>query len=52
MTEKDAIKCAPFADQRMWTLPVKAKVRDSLLSLVLVRIDKQNTDGRAYSNHA
>jgi tetraacyldisaccharide-1-P 4'-kinase len=52
MTEKDAIKCAPFADQRMWVLPVQARVGDALLSLVLVRIGKHNADARAFPNQA
>lgn len=40
MTEKDAIKCAAFADERMWVLPVSAVVSDSLIELVLTRIRK------------
>jgi tetraacyldisaccharide 4'-kinase len=52
MTEKDAIKCAPFADQRMWVLPVQAKIGDALLSIVLVRIGKQDADARAFRNQA
>ncbi len=56
MTEKDAIKCAPFADQRMWVLPVAAKVSDSLLRLVLMRIgehqSKHSASSRAFPNQA
>lgn len=39
MTEKDAVKCAPFADARMWFLPVSAQpepqAASRLLELVL-----------------
>ncbi|MEN8261489.1 MAG: tetraacyldisaccharide 4'-kinase [Pseudomonadota bacterium] len=38
MTEKDAVKCLPFADQRIWYVPVKARVDqrfgDRLLTLL------------------
>jgi len=34
MTEKDAVKCAGFADQRLWMLPVRAEVDQSLLQMV------------------
>jgi tetraacyldisaccharide 4'-kinase len=39
MTEKDAIKCARFADERMWMLPVKAEVDAALLDILLGRIE-------------
>lgn len=38
MTEKDAIKCARFSDERMWMLPVAAEVDAALLMTVLRRI--------------
>lgn len=38
MTEKDAIKCARFADGRMWMLPVSADVDAALLDNILGRI--------------
>jgi tetraacyldisaccharide 4'-kinase len=28
MTEKDAVKCQGFADERFWYLPVKAKMSE------------------------
>lgn len=34
MTEKDAVKCVAFADERCWALPVRAAIDDSLLSLI------------------
>jgi tetraacyldisaccharide 4'-kinase len=34
MTEKDAVKCEPFADERCWYLPVRARVDEALLNLV------------------
>ena len=42
MTEKDAIKCASFADARMWALPVVADLSDAgalLLDQILEKID-------------
>lgn len=39
MTEKDAIKCARFADARLWMLPVSAVVDAALLDIVLARIE-------------
>jgi tetraacyldisaccharide 4'-kinase len=44
MTEKDAIKCAAFADPRMWALPVEAMVSDALLDRVLERIAATGRD--------
>ena len=34
MTEKDALKCEGFADERCWYLPVRACVDDDLITLV------------------
>jgi tetraacyldisaccharide 4'-kinase len=34
MTEKDAVKCLAFADDRCWALPVHAVVDDSLVTLI------------------
>jgi tetraacyldisaccharide 4'-kinase len=34
MTEKDAVKCEGFADDRCWALPVSATVEPALLALV------------------
>ncbi|SRR6266567_3849071 len=34
MTEKDAVKCATFADDRCWALPVAAIVDPALITLV------------------
>jgi tetraacyldisaccharide 4'-kinase len=38
MTEKDAVKCEAFADERCWYLPVRAHVDDALVSLIEERI--------------
>jgi tetraacyldisaccharide 4'-kinase len=38
MTEKDAVKCAAFADERYWCLPVRARIDSALVELVLARI--------------
>lgn len=38
MTEKDAVKCRAFADERMWTLPIEARVDARLSALVAARI--------------
>lgn len=32
MTEKDAVKCQPFADQRFWVLPVKAQINATFMT--------------------
>jgi tetraacyldisaccharide 4'-kinase len=41
MTEKDAVKCAPFADERCWYVPVTAEFAEDegekLIDLVLAR---------------
>ena len=34
MTEKDAVKCSAFADERCWALPVRAMLDPALLALV------------------
>ncbi len=34
MTEKDALKCETFADERCWYLPVQARIDDALINLV------------------
>ena len=34
MTEKDAVKCKAFADDRCWALPVSATVEAALFALV------------------
>ena len=38
MTEKDAVKCAAFADDRCWWLPVRARIDPALVDLVLARL--------------
>ena len=39
MTEKDALKCEAFADERCWYLPVRARVDDALVALIGRRLD-------------
>ncbi len=34
MTDKDAVKCVAFADDRCWTLPVRAAIDASLVTLI------------------
>jgi len=34
MTEKDAVKCAAFADARCWYLPVRARVDEALVNFI------------------
>jgi tetraacyldisaccharide 4'-kinase len=34
MTEKDAVKCAAFADERCWALPVRARIDPALVGLI------------------
>ena len=34
MTEKDALKCEMFADERCWYLPVRARIDEALVNLI------------------
>ncbi len=47
MTEKDAVKCAPFADERCWYVPVTADFGESesrrLVDLILARVKASRT---------
>ncbi len=47
MTEKDAVKCTAFADERCWYVPVTAEFAEaearSLIDLILARIKAFNT---------
>ena len=38
MTEKDAVKCKPFAQPHHWVLPVEASIDAALLPLILNKI--------------
>ena len=38
MTEKDAVKCAAFADERCWYLPVRARIDPALVARVEEKI--------------
>lgn len=38
MTEKDAVKCAPFATERCWVLRVDAQVSPALSQLILEKV--------------
>jgi tetraacyldisaccharide 4'-kinase len=38
MTEKDAVKCAPFANERFWALRVDAQIDTALLDHILRKI--------------
>lgn len=39
MTEKDAVKCAPFAPPETWVLPVAAEVSPDLLAVILEKVN-------------
>jgi len=49
MTEKDAVKCVAFADERCWYVPVTAEFSESeankLIDLVLARVHAFRTTG-------
>ena len=49
MTEKDAVKCAAFADERCWFVPVSAEFTENesreLIDLVLARVHAYTTAG-------
>ncbi len=38
MTEKDAVKCAPFATERCWVLRVDAQVNPALAQLIMKKV--------------
>jgi tetraacyldisaccharide 4'-kinase len=38
MTEKDAVKCTPFANERFWYLPVSAKLEPAFTEKLLVKL--------------
>ena len=43
MTEKDAVKCAPFATAHHWYLPVEARLSAAGEALLLARLDALKT---------
>jgi tetraacyldisaccharide 4'-kinase len=43
MTQKDAVKCARFADERCWYLPVRASLDPALIALVEHKIRGSQT---------
>ena len=45
MTEKDAVKCASFADDRCWALPVRAVLEPELVSLIEEKLRGSKTAG-------
>jgi tetraacyldisaccharide 4'-kinase len=51
MTEKDAVKCAPFADERCWYVPVTADFNEdhsrALIDLIIARINAFNAAASA-----
>ncbi len=49
MTEKDAVKCAAFATERMWCLPVNASLQEADLARLL-RAALVKTPGRGTGN--
>lgn len=43
LTEKDAVKCAAFADARYWVLRVAAEIDPALIALILRKTDSRKT---------
>lgn len=43
MTEKDAVKCAAFADARCWCLPIRARIDPALVERVERRLHGRQT---------
>ncbi len=41
MTEKDAVKCKPFAEAHHWVLPVEANIDASLLPMLLSKLPQK-----------
>jgi len=50
MTEKDAVKCYAYADQRHWFVPVMAQVDSRLFPLVSRLLDKTKVDRTKVDN--
>ena len=44
MTEKDAVKCGSFADERMWFVRVDAVLPNDFTDLVLKKISHWKAD--------
>jgi len=40
MTEKDAVKCASFAQSNFWVLPVSAEIDVQLMTVILNKLDR------------
>ena len=40
MTEKDAVKCKPFAKPHYWVLPVEASIDEALMPIILQKLAK------------
>ncbi|MEQ1668419.1 MAG: tetraacyldisaccharide 4'-kinase, partial [Sulfuriferula sp.] len=38
MTEKDAVKCQSFADERMWVYAVDAQLPDTFIANILTQL--------------
>ena len=44
MTEKDAVKCVAFADERAWFLPVTASLSEAFRQAILSKLPNQRGD--------
>jgi len=40
MTEKDAVKCARYANDNMWSMPVRARLDERFITRLLYTIKK------------
>lgn len=45
MTEKDAVKCQGFANDKMWFLPVQASISGDLEQELITKLTGNNSDG-------
>jgi tetraacyldisaccharide 4'-kinase len=45
MTEKDAVKCQAFADERMWCLPIQVELSDEFISPFKAQLSKRLSVG-------
>lgn len=50
MTEKDAVKCGAFADDRYWYVNVAAKIDSSLEQVILLKLNKLEESCDEYEN--
>ncbi|MEQ1837676.1 MAG: tetraacyldisaccharide 4'-kinase [Candidatus Nitrotoga sp.] len=52
MTEKDAVKCATFADEKYWVLRVNAHLPPTFIKFILDKLSPENLSGNSLSRNS